>query len=172
MGKHKKKAKKAARRSATRATELLTKAGVDFATHGYEVDGSGDAPYALEAADALDVPPGSVFKTLVTKVDGDPVLALVGADKQLDLKALANSVGGSKATLAEAHDAERLTGYVVGGISPLGTKRAIPAVADSSILAPSTIYVSAGKRGLQVEVAPSVLLDLLNARTAPIARKR
>ena len=156
----------------TRATTVLTDAGIDFTTHSYSVESTGDSGYALDAAAALGVPAAAIFKTLVAMVDGDPTLALVPADQQLDLKALADSVGGSKATLAEANDAERVTGYVVGGISPIGTKRRLPTVADTSLVGQDAVYVSAGKRGLQVRLAPSDLIDVLNVRTAPIARRR
>ena len=171
MGKHKKHAHDKSHKGGTRATVLLTKAGADYTTHNYKPDPESDIPYAEEAADCLGVKPTKVFKTLVTLVDKDPTLALVPASSQLDLKALAHAVGGSKATLADSADAERLTGYVVGGISPFGTKRSLPVVADGSIVDHKEVYVSAGKRGLQLSLKPSVLLDLLNARTAPIARR-
>jgi Cys-tRNA(Pro)/Cys-tRNA(Cys) deacylase len=157
--------------SGTRATTALTKAGIEFTTHTYEVDSTSDSGYALDAAADLGVPASVVFKTLVTRVDGAPTLALIPADQQLDLKALANCVGGSKAVMADAADAERLTGYVVGGISPVATKRRLPAVADTSLVGQESVYVSAGKRGVQVELAPSALIELLNIRSAPIARR-
>lgn len=161
-----------AHNSATRATTTLTKAGIDFTTHTYEIDSTSDSGYALNAAADLGVPASAVFKTLVTRVDGTPTLALVPADHQLNLKALANCVGGSKAVMANTADAERLTGYVVGGISPVATKRRLPAVADTSLVGQESVYVSAGKRGVQVQLAPSALIELLHIRSAPIARRQ
>lgn len=155
----------------TRATAALGKAHIDFTTHPYTTD-PGSGPYATEAAAALDLPESQVFKTLVALVDDHPVLALVPADTQLDLKALANSVGGSKAHMAEPHDAERLTGYIVGGISPVGTKRHLDTVVDSSMAEHHTVYVSAGKRGLQMSLSPHDLIEFTKARSAPIARHR
>lgn len=154
----------------TWATMALEQAGIDFQTHPYEVDARAES-YASEAALALGVPESSVFKTLVAIVDDHPMLALVPAHAQLDLKALANSVGGSKAHMADPHDAERFTGYVVGGISPIGTKRDLPTVVDSSAVNLATMYLSAGKRGLQVSLRPTDLLQVTSARTAPIARR-
>ena len=155
----------------TRATVSLERAGIPFDTHPYEVDPRADS-YAVEAAAALDLPEQAVFKTLVTIVDDQPVLALVPASTQLDLKALANSVGGSKAHMADPHDAERLTGYVLGGISPIGTKRSIATVVDSAVVDLPLVYLSAGKRGLQVSLLPEDLLTVTAARTAPIGRRR
>jgi Cys-tRNA(Pro)/Cys-tRNA(Cys) deacylase len=165
-----KKSKHGKHGGATRAIVTLERAGVDFDTHPYDVDPQADS-YAGDAALALDVPEAAVFKTLVALVDAEPVLALVPADTQLDLKALANSVGGVRAQMAEPHDAERLTGYVVGGISPLGTKRELDTIIDSSAVDLATIYVSAGKRGLQLSLRPQDLLATTAARTAPIARR-
>lgn len=155
----------------TRAIVALTTAAIPHTTWPYEVDGSGEA-YATEAAAALAVPAQVVFKTLVTEVDGTPTLACVPADCQLDLKSLAHAAGGSKAQLADPHDAERLTGYVVGGISPIGTRRALPTMIDVSVADLDEVYVSAGKRGLQVRLAPDDLIAVTGARVAPIARRR
>lgn len=171
-GKHDRPAKERKKHSGgTRATVALERLGVDFHTHSYDVDPRADS-YAVEAAVALDLPEKAVFKTLVAMVDDHPVLALVPASTQLDLKALANSVGGSKAHMADPHDAERLTGYVLGGISPIGTRRALDTVVDSSAVDLPLMYLSAGKRGLQVSLPPADLLTVTAARTAPIGRRR
>jgi len=136
-----------ARKSAggTPATVALTRAGVEFTVHPYEHDPRA-ASYGLEAAEALGVLPERVFKTLLAEVDGRLVVGIVPVDGQLDLKALARTVGGSKAVMADPAAAERATGYVVGGISPLGQKRRSPTVVDESALAHPTVFVSAGRR--------------------------
>jgi Cys-tRNA(Pro)/Cys-tRNA(Cys) deacylase len=111
-----------------------------------------------------------VFKTLVARVDGVLTVAVVPVSGTLDLKALAAAVGGRKAVMAEPGDAERTTGYVLGGISPLGQKKALPTVVDESATTFSTVLVSAGRRGLQVELAPADLVRLTRARTARVGR--
>jgi Cys-tRNA(Pro)/Cys-tRNA(Cys) deacylase len=111
-----------------------------------------------------------VFKTLVVRVDGVLTVAVVPVSAQLDLKALAGAAGGRKAAMADPADAERSSGYVRGGISPLGQRKALPTVVDESALGHATVMVSAGRRGLQVELAPADLVRLTRARTAPIAR--
>ncbi|SIQ10738.1 Cys-tRNA(Pro) deacylase [Micromonospora avicenniae] len=152
----------------TPATALLTKRKVAHSTHPYDV--SPDAPnYGTLVAAALGVPPERVFKTLVTVVDGALAVAVVPVTGELDLKALAAAVGGKRATLADRAAAERATGYVRGGISPLGQRKRLPTVLDSSALDFPTIYVSAGRRGLQLQLTPADLLALTEARTAPLA---
>jgi Cys-tRNA(Pro)/Cys-tRNA(Cys) deacylase len=126
--------------------------------------------YGLEAATALGVPAEQVFKTLLASVDGELVVAVVPVSGQLDLKALASAVGGKRAEMAEPAAAERATGYVVGGISPLGQRRLLPTVLDDSAVALSTMLISAGRRGLDVELSPTHLIELTNARVAPIGR--
>lgn len=153
----------------TPATVALTRAGVAFTTHTYEHDPSA-ASYGLEAAEVLGLDPAAVLKTLLADVDGRLVVGIVPVDRQLDLKALAAAAGGKKATMADPAVAERATGYVVGGISPLGQKRAHPTVLDESALAHETVYVSGGRRGLDLGVAPGDLVRLTGATTAPIAR--
>jgi Cys-tRNA(Pro)/Cys-tRNA(Cys) deacylase len=111
-----------------------------------------------------------VFKTLVARVDGALIVAVVPVAGTLDLKALAAATGARKAVMAEPADAERTTGYVLGGISPLGQRTVLPTVVDDSALGFDTVLVSAGKRGLQVELPPTDLVRLTRARTAPIAR--
>jgi Cys-tRNA(Pro)/Cys-tRNA(Cys) deacylase len=116
------------------------------------------------------VDPRQVFKTLLADVDGRLTVAVVPVDGSLDLKALAAALGGKRASLAEPAAAERVTGYVVGGISPLGQRRRLPTVVDESALAWATVLVSAGRRGLDVELAPADLVRLTGAVTAAVAR--
>lgn len=153
----------------TPATVALTRAGVEFTTHPYEHDPAAPS-YGLEAAEALALDPEQVFKTLFVDVDGRLVVGVVPVSQQLDLKAVAAAVGGKKATMAEPAAAERATGYVVGGISPLGQKRAHPTVLDETALAHDTIYVSGGRRGLDIGLSPQDLVRLTGATTAAIAR--
>ncbi|MEH0937445.1 Cys-tRNA(Pro) deacylase [Micromonospora psammae] len=152
----------------TPATALLTKRKITHRTHPYDV--SPEAPnYGALVAAALGVPPERVFKSLVTEVDGGLTVAVVPVTGELDLKALAAAVGGKRATMADRAVAERATGYVRGGISPLGQRRRLPTVLDSSALAYDTVYVSAGRRGLQVELSPADLVNLTGAVTARLA---
>lgn len=160
-------AKKAA--GGTLATVALTRAGVPFELHPYDHDPR-SASYGLEAAEALGVSPKRVFKTLVANSDGGLVVGIVPVDRQLDLKALAKALGRSKAAMADVAVAERATGYVAGGISPVGQKRAHPTVLDESALGHETIFVSGGRRGLDLEVRTLDLLAITNATTASIAR--
>ena len=148
---------------------MLARAGVDFALHPYDHQ-PGAASYGLEAAAALGLDPDRVFKTLVARVDGRLAVAVLPVSASLDLKALAAAVGAKRAVLAEPADAERATGYVVGGISPLGTRSALPVVVDDSALGLNRVWVSAGRRGLQVSLAPADLVAVTRARTAPVRR--
>jgi Cys-tRNA(Pro)/Cys-tRNA(Cys) deacylase len=159
-----------ARRAAasTPALAALDDAGIAHSLHPYTAPGR--AAYGTEAAEALGLDPQRVLKTLVAEVDGTPVLAMVPVAGTLDLKALAAAAGGRRAVMADPADAERTTGYVRGGISPLGQRKALPTVVDSSALDFATVMVSAGKRGLQVELAPADLVRLTRARTASIGR--
>jgi Cys-tRNA(Pro)/Cys-tRNA(Cys) deacylase len=158
----------------TPATTALNAAGVAFTVHEYDHDPAA-ASYGEEAAAVLGIPAERVFKTLLADVDTPSgtstlVVAVVPVSGQLDLKALARAVGGRKAVMADPRAAERATGYVVGGISPLGQRKAHPTVVDVSALDLPTINVSAGRRGLEVELAPADLVRLTGATTAPIAR--
>ena len=155
----------------TPATALLASAGVAFTLHPYPHDPRADA-FGDEAAAALGVPPERIFKTLIATVDGTLVCAVVPVAGRLDLKALAAAVGGKRAELADPAAAARATGYVVGGISPLGQKSRLRVVLDSSAQSFETVYVSAGKRGLQVELAPDDLVRHAPAELAPIAAER
>ncbi|MEU3453297.1 Cys-tRNA(Pro) deacylase [Micromonospora sp. NPDC006766] len=152
----------------TPATALLAKRKIRHSTHPYDV--SPDAPnYGALVAAALGVPPERVFKSLVTEVDGGLTVAVVPVTGDLDLKALAAAVGGKRATMADRAAAERATGYVRGGISPLGQRKRLPTVVDASALGHPSVYVSAGRRGLQLQLAPADLVALTDAVTAPIA---
>jgi Cys-tRNA(Pro)/Cys-tRNA(Cys) deacylase len=153
----------------TPATVALTRAGVAFTTHAYEHDPAATS-YGLEAAQVLGLPPEQVFKTLLADVDGRLVVAIVPVGRKLDLKALAAAVGGKKAAMADPAVAERTTGYVVGGISPLGQRKSLRTVLDDTASAHPTIYVSGGKRGFDLGLAPADLVALTGALTAPIAR--
>jgi Cys-tRNA(Pro)/Cys-tRNA(Cys) deacylase len=151
----------------TRATAELARAGIAHTLHPYEHDPRASA-YGLEAAGALGVDAGRLFKTMVAIVDGRPVVGVVPVSCTLDLKALAAAVGGKRATMAEPAAASRTTGYVTGGISPLGLRSRLPVVIDSSASGWPTVYVSAGRRGLQVELAPADLARAARAALAPI----
>lgn len=153
----------------TPATVALTRAGVPFKVHTYDHDPAASS-YGLEAAQALGLDPVRVLKTLLTSVDGSLVVGIVPVAGQLDLKAVAAAVGGKKATMADPAVAERATGYVVGGISPLGQKRAHPTVLDASATAHATVFVSGGRRGMDLELAPADLVRLTGAVVAPIGR--
>lgn len=153
----------------TPATVALSKAGISFTTHTYEHDPAAKS-YGLEAAEALGLAPEQVFKTLLVEVDGKLAVGVVPVDRQLDLKAVAAAVGGKKAVMADPAAAERTTGYVVGGISPIGQKRRLPTVVDSSATRYATVYVSGGRRGLDLGLSPADLLTATGGTTAAIAR--
>jgi Cys-tRNA(Pro)/Cys-tRNA(Cys) deacylase len=153
----------------TPATVALTRAGVAFTLHPYAHDPRASS-YGLEAAAALDVPPERVFKTLLADVDGGLAVGIVPVGRQLDLKALARALCGGKATMADQAAAERATGYVVGGISPVGHKRAHPTVIDDSALDHATVFVSGGRRGLDLEIAPDDLVRVTEAIIGRIGR--
>ena len=160
----------------TRAIDLVRRAGIDHRVHRYELpEPHGRArktrpAFGLQAAEALDVAPDRIYKTLVVAVDDRLVLAVVPVAAELDLKRLADACGGRRADLAEAVVAERATGYVIGGISPLGSRRRLQVVLDSGSIEHTTIYFSAGRRGLQLEMSPDDLAGLAGALVAPIAR--
>ena len=148
----------------TPAIAAATRAGVSFAVHAYEHDPRAES-YGLEAVEKLGLDPARVFKTLVVEVDGALTVAVVPVGAQLDLRAL-----GKRARMADRAAAERATGYVTGGISPLGQRRSLATVLDESALAFETIHVSAGRRGLELELAPDDLVRLTGARVSRIAR--
>ena len=164
-----KKPKKQQQSGGTPATVVLTTAGVDFTVHAYDHDPNHPS-YGEEAAEAMGVSPDRVFKTLVADVDGTLTVAVVPVAGSLDLKALASAVGGKRAAMADPALAERTTGYVRGGISPLGQRKKLPTVLDDSATAHPTICVSAGRRGLEVELSPKDLATLTEATLAAIGR--
>jgi Cys-tRNA(Pro)/Cys-tRNA(Cys) deacylase len=149
----------------TPAVEAAKRAGIKFELHEYEGVEVGDGGYALGVAAALGRPPAQLFKTLVATVDGKLAVFVVPADRQLDLRA-----AGKRAALAGKAEAERATGYVVGGISPLGQRRQLPTTVDASVLEWDTVLVSAGRRGLQLELAPHDLVQLTGAQLRDVAR--
>lgn len=152
----------------TPATVALARAGVPFTLHPYEHHDDTTA-YGEEAAALLGVDRRRIFKTLVADVGGRLTVAVVPVSGHLDLKALARACGAKKAEMADPAAATRSSGYVLGGISPLGQRTALPTVIDSSAGDYDTVFVSAGRRGLQVELAPQDLVDVTRAITAPIA---
>lgn len=153
----------------TPALLTLTAAGINFTVHTYEHDPE-QRGFGAEAAAALDLDPAEVFKTLIVDVDGLPTVAIVPVSAMVDLKAHAACCGGRRAALADHQVAERITGYVVGGISPIGQKRKLQTVLDESALKKSTIYVSGGKRGMDIGLSPADLTKITDALTGPIAR--
>ena len=160
----------------TRAIDMARRAGVVHAVHEYAHDArsslrDGGRGYALEAVEALGIEAARVFKTIVVAVDGRLALAVVPADAEVDLKAVADALGGRRAVVAPAAEAEKATGYVLGGISPLGTRRPLPLVLDASAGSFPTIHVSAGRRGLEIELAAADLVRLTSGQLAPIARR-
>lgn len=159
-----------ARRNAsqgTPATAALAAAGVPFVLHPYTHDPSA-ASYGSEAAEALGIDPSRVFKTLMVEVEGKLAVGIVPVSGTLDLKAFAAALGAKKAAMADPAAAQRRTGYVLGGISPLGQRLPSPTVLDSSAVGLQTLLVSGGKRGLDIELAPADLVRLTQAVTAPI----
>lgn len=154
----------------TPALLALDAAGVPHSVHPYEHDPASDLGYGLEAARAIGVPAEQVFKTLMAAVDGELTVAVVPVTGLLDLKALAQAVGAKRAVMADKPAAERATGYVVGGISPLGQRTAHRTVVDETAELFDVVYVSGGRRGLDVGLAPADLLRLTGAVVAAIAR--
>lgn len=153
----------------TPATLALDEAGVPYDGHPYEHDPDADS-FGLEAAAVLGVEPERVFKTLLADVDGELIVGIVPVTARLHLKSLATAVGGKKASMADPAVAERRTGYVVGGISPIGQKRPHTTVLDETAELYDTIYVSGGRRGFDVELAPADLVRITSATLADIAR--
>jgi len=153
----------------TPATKALRQAGVEYRLHPYEHD-PGAESYGLEAAAKLGVDPSRVFKTLVVDVDATLCVGIVPVERSLDLKALAAAVGGKRASMAARSAVERATGYVVGGVSPLGQRRRLRTVVDESAFVHASVLVSGGRRGLDVELSPDDLARLTGAQRATIAR--
>lgn len=157
----------------TPAIKLLKKSGKPFTVHEYDHDPAAPA-YGLEAAEKLGYPPEQVFKTLLVSVEGDPkrlAVGIVPVDVNLDLKAMASALKVKKVAMAMPEDAQRSSGYIVGGISPLGQKKRLPTVLDESAAVQESILVSGGRRGLDIELAPAVLLELTGGVQAPLAKR-
>jgi len=153
----------------TPATVLLDRLGIPHSVHHYEHDPR-HGSYGLEASDALGVEPERVFKTLIADVDGALTVGVLPVTRQLDLKALAAAAGGKRAAMADVATAERATGYVAGGISPLGQRRRLPVVVDAAALEFGTIFCSGGRRGLEIELGPTDLVRAAHASVAAISR--
>lgn len=153
----------------TPAINQAKKAAIAFTIHEYAHDPSAES-YGLEAAEKLGVEPARVFKTLVADAEGTLIVGIVPVSASLNLKALAAAAGVKRAEMADMADAERATGYVAGGISPLGQKKQLRTILDHSAAAFATIFVSAGRRGLEIELAPADLIRLCTGKMAPIAR--
>ncbi|EJC82155.1 ybaK/ebsC protein [Rhizobium leguminosarum bv. trifolii WSM2297] len=151
----------------TRATQLLSQAGVAFTVHAYDYDPNAER-VGLQAAEALGEAPHRVLKTLMAEVDGRPVCVVVPSDREVSMKRLASAFGGKSANMMKPADAERLTGYHVGGISPFGQKKSVPTAIEASALAEPLVYINGGQRGLQVRLDPKDALKVLKAVAAPL----
>ena len=156
---------------ATRATRALEQAGIPFTVHAYAYDPNADR-IGLHAAEALGADPARVLKTLMVLVDGKPVGAIVASDREVSFKAVAAALGGKAAAMMKPADAERISGYKVGGISPFGQARLRAVVVDRAALAHALVFINAGQRGLQVELSPQDAIDVLGAAVAPIQAVR
>jgi Cys-tRNA(Pro)/Cys-tRNA(Cys) deacylase len=154
----------------TPAVHALLEAGIEHTLHPYQHDPSSELTYGEEAAQALGVDADQVFKTLCAYVDGHLAVGIVPVSGMLDLKALAHALGGKKAEMAPPADAERSSGYVVGGISPIGQRKQLPTVLDETAELYDIVYVSGGRRGLDIGLAPADLATATDALIAPIAK--
>ena len=151
----------------TRATQALEKAGVAFTTVSYDYDPNADR-IGLQAAEAIGEEPRRVLKTLMAEVDGKPVCVVVPSDREVSMKKLAAAFGGKSANMMKPADAERATGYHVGGISPFGQKKQVPAAIEATSLDEPHVYINGGQRGLQVRLDPKAARDALKAVAAPL----
>ena len=152
---------------ATRATKMLEQAGVAFSTHTYDYDGNADR-IGLQAVEALGEDPARVLKSLMTLVDGKPVCVIVPSDREVSMKKLAVAFGGKSAQMMKPADAERLSGYKVGGISPFGQMKPPRAAIEQEAMAQDQVYINGGQRGLQVRLNPHDAAKVLNAIVAPL----
>jgi Cys-tRNA(Pro)/Cys-tRNA(Cys) deacylase len=151
----------------TPATRMLTDAGIDFSVHSYDYDPGADR-IGMQAAEAMGQPPDRVLKTLMALVDGKPVCVIVPSDREVAMKKLAAVFGGKSAQMMKPADAERITGYKVGGISPFGQKRRVPAALEAAALAHDRVFINGGQRGLQVCLAPQAAQQVLQAVAASL----
>ncbi len=151
----------------TRATQALARAGVSFTVHTYDYDPDADR-VGIQAAEALGEDPGRVLKTLMAEVDGKPVCGIVPSDLEVSMKKLASAFRGKSANMMKPADAERLTGFVVGGISPFGQKKPVPVAIEEAALVHDQVYMNGGQRGLQVRLAPRDALAALKAIAAAV----
>ncbi|MDG2570884.1 Cys-tRNA(Pro) deacylase [Vibrio parahaemolyticus] len=151
----------------TRATVALQQAGVSFTVHAYDYDPNAER-IGLQAAEALGADPGQVLKTLMVLVDSRPACVILPSDREVNLKKLAAALGGKAAQMMKPADAERLTGYHVGGISPFGQKKRVPTVLEQSALEHAEVFMNGGQRGLQVKLAPREAAAVLDAKVAPV----
>lgn len=151
----------------TRATQALQRAGVTFTVHAYEYDPNAER-IGLQAAEAIGADPNCVLKTLMVQVDGKPACVVVPSDREVNLKKLAAALGGKAAQMMKPADAERLTGYHVGGISPFGQKKRVPTLIEQSALAHEEVFINGGQRGLQVKLKPGDAVAALEAKIAAV----
>jgi Cys-tRNA(Pro)/Cys-tRNA(Cys) deacylase len=151
----------------TRATLALTRPGVKFTLHTYDYDPGADR-IGLQAAEALGIAPGRILKTLMAEVDGKPVCVVVPSDREVSMKKLAAAFGGKTANMMRPADAERLTGYHVGGISPFAQKKRVPVAIDQAALTEISVYLNGGQRGLQIELDPNDAVRALDAMVQPL----
>ncbi|MFT4079672.1 Cys-tRNA(Pro) deacylase [Rhodomicrobium sp.] len=152
----------------TRATKMLEKAGIAFTVHTYDYDPDADR-IGMQAAEALGEAPGRVLKTLMALVDAKPVLVIVPSDREVSMKKLAAAFGGKSAHMMKPADAERISGYKIGGISPFGQMKKLPAAIEEQAMTHDLVFVNGGQRGLQVRLAPRDAARALNAIVAALA---
>jgi Cys-tRNA(Pro)/Cys-tRNA(Cys) deacylase len=151
----------------TPATRALKALGISFELHRYDYDPDAER-VGLQAAEALGEPPQLVLKTLIIRIDGKPACVVLPSDREVSMKKAAAAFGGKSAAMMPVPDAERLTGYKVGGVSPFGQKRAVPTIVEATVAAESYVYVNGGQRGLQLKLSPADLLRAASARAADI----
>ncbi|MEZ4385594.1 MAG: Cys-tRNA(Pro) deacylase [Nannocystaceae bacterium] len=155
--------------NSTPSTQVLKKAKVAFSLKQYDYDPGADR-IGLQAADAMGADPEVVYKTLMIEMDGKPVCAVIPSDREVNMKKLAKALGGKSAAMMQPHDAERVTGFKVGGISPLGQRKRVPCALEEAAMERETIHVNGGQRGLQILVAPKDLVSVLRCVVADITR--
>lgn len=153
----------------TPATQALIKAGISFTLANYDYDPNAER-VGLQAAEAMGVSPGEVFKTLMAELDGKPICAIVPSDEEVNMKKLAAALGGKSAHMMKPADAERLTGYKVGGISPLGQRKLVPTALDEMAQLYDEIFLNGGQRGLQIRIKPDDLVKALDCAVADLTR--